>query len=287
MNSVHATFDLAGWDREALVEHAQNLRTDEDLDRLWSSGLARMLVVNADDEFVADPLGQAVSGERGDAVLLGLVGDTPWFARRGWVDHGCTIRHRDLTPLHYQLVSIALAVLNWQEGTRCCPCCGGGLRATMGGFAATCRVCRREVFPRTDPAIIVAVLDEQDRIFLAHQFSWAANRASILAGFVEAGESAEQAVYREVAEESRLKVEACRFLGSQPWPFPRSLMLGYVARTYSTGCVDGRELEWGRWYSRSDVEAAEASGALVLPGPGSIARRILDAWRAGDLPSPD
>lgn len=281
--------NLHPWDEPPLLNRAADLRDEESLQRLWLNPAARVLQVDARSGFGLEPFGTAPSDGLDETVaFLGLVEHVPWFAQRvEEIDGGATIRDADLTDQQYQLASAALAVLNWGDSTRYCARCAGTLRRVRGGFAAICTRCEREHFPRTDPAIIVAVLDSDDRIFLAHQPSWASGRASILAGFVEAGESAENAIHREVAEEAHLVVDSYRFLGSQPWPFPRSLMLAYVARSHSSGRVDQVELEWGGWYSRADVTAAEASGRLTLPGPGSVAARVLDAWRAGTLPSPD
>ncbi len=111
-------------------------------------------------------------------------------------------------------------MLNWTGNTRFCARCGAGSWADHGRFRRAVRCASASIFPRTDPAIIVAVLDQADRIFLAHQTTWAQHRVSILAGFIEAGESAENALYREVAEEAQFEIDAYRFLGSQPWPFP-------------------------------------------------------------------
>lgn len=279
---------MAPWDLPPLLQREQD--TDEhSIRRLWADPAARVVQVDAQSRFTLDPFGSAPSGDWDSTIaFLGRVGDVPWFARRvEELDAGGTIRDAALSDLQYQVVSAALAILNWSDSTRFCARCAGTLHRLNGGFAARCSNCGRDHFPRTDPAVIVAVLDPDDRIFLAHQESWAPGRASILAGFVEAGESAENAVHREVAEEAQLEVEACRFVGSQPWPFPRSLMLAYVARSRSAGQVDQVELEWGGWYSRDDVDQAEASGRLILPGPGSVAARVLAAWRAGTLPSPD
>lgn len=281
--------DLQPWDMPPLLNRSAGLRDEESLQRLWQSPRAQVVQVDRQSRFNQEAFAIAPGGVPDETIVfLGLVGQVPWFAQRvEAIDGGATIRDADLSGVQYQLASAAMAVLNWGDGTRFCARCAGSLRRIRGGFAAVCTLCDREHFPRTDPAVIVAVLDPDDRVFLAHQGSWATGRASILAGFVEAGESAENAIHRELAEEARLVVDSCRFLGSQPWPFPRSLMLAYVARSRSSGHVDQVELEWGGWYSRADVDAAEASGQLTLPGPGSVAARVLQAWRAGTLPPPD
>ncbi len=289
MSSDNLTpIDLHPWDLPPLLQRSAELRDDDALQRMWASSTSRLLLVDAQSRFLVDPFGSPPVGDFDENVaFLGIVEHVAWFARRVEdIDGGATIRDAKLSHMQQQLVSAALAVLNWVDGTRFCARCGGALRRTQGGFSAVCTLCDRAHFPRTDPAVIVAVLDERDRVFLAHQGSWPPGRASILAGFIEAGESAENAVYREVYEEAQLKVDSCRFLGSQPWPFPRSLMLCYVARSRSAGLVDGEELEWGGWYAPEDVEVAVADGSLILPGQGSVAGRVLDAWRAGTLPAP-
>ena len=142
-----------------------------------------------------------------------------------------------------------------------------------------------EFFPRTDPAVIMLVHDGGDRVVLGRQAVWPPGRFSILAGFVEPGESAEAAVAREVAEEVGLRVTDVRYVGSQPWPFPQSLMLGFVARADGgpTSCVlDPDEIEEARWFTRDELRVGRrAAGAL--PPPVSIARHILDRWVAGEF----
>jgi NAD+ diphosphatase len=133
--------------------------------------------------------------------------------------------------------------------------------------------------------MIVLVTDPADRCLLARNAQWPERRVSILAGFVEAGESAEQAVTREVHEETSVVVGAVRYLGSQPWPMPQSLMLGF--RAEATGVdiqVDANEIAEARWYSRDDLRKAVASGELLLPPPISIAHRIIESWYGEDLP---
>jgi NAD+ diphosphatase len=135
----------------------------------------------------------------------------------------------------------------------------------------------REIYPRTDPAIIVGVVDDQDRILLGSQGIWEENRFSILAGFVEPGESLDAAVIREMAEEAGIRVKNPRFLGSQAWPFPFSLMVGYLAE-YDGGLLtpDGEEIVKLRWFSRAELKAEV--GDLLLPGELSIARVIIEHW---------
>jgi NAD+ diphosphatase len=144
-----------------------------------------------------------------------------------------------------------------------------------------------EIFPRTDPAVIMLVHDGGDRVLLGRQAVWPPGRFSILAGFVEPGESAEAAVAREVAEEVGLRVTDIRYVTSQPWPFPQSLMLGFVARAEGdspadlTLRLDPDEIEEARWFTRDELSSGE--GPRALPPSLSIARHILDRWVAGEF----
>ncbi len=152
-----------------------------------------------------------------------------------------------------------------------------------GGLLRVCPACGAEHHPRTDPVVIMLVVDsENDRVLLGRQPSWPDGRYSALAGFVEPGESLEDAVAREVLEESGVEVTDARYVSSQPWPFPSSLMLGFEA-AYLSGepvAADG-ELDDARWFTRSELlEAAAERGALRLPPSLAIARRLIDGWLA-------
>ena len=282
--------DPSIWGDRARLDHCSELRLEpEALVRLWARKDARVVDIDAHQHFRTDPLGEPAAGALGpDTVFLGTVDAQPWFARRSaLIEDGDTLRSATLDAARTQVAMAGAAALNWASIARFCERCGGELERTQGGFAATCRSCQRQSFPRTDPAIIVAVLDTNDRLFLAHQTTWTSGRVSILAGFAEAGESVENAVHREVGEESQLRLSALRYLGSQPWPFPRSLMLGFCARGVGPGQVDGVELEWGEWFSRAALEARLDDGSLEISAVGSIARRLIDAWRVGSLPAPE
>lgn len=281
--------DMMPWDQPPLLDRDAEHRSDEDLQQAWSEDTARVLDLDRSSRFHPDRLGIPTAGVFDEHVAyLGRVNGQAWFARRvESIDQGRTIREVPLDASSAQLVMAGLAVLAWGEQAPSCPWCGGRVNLTKGGFAAVCAICSREHFPRTDPAIIVGIVDDADRLFLAHQASWGRWRASILAGFIEAGESAENAIHREVAEEAKLSLSAVRYLGSQPWPFPRSLMLSFVARGHGPGEVDHEELQWGGWFTREEVADRLADGTLDLPGMGSVAARIIDAWRQDRLPRPE
>ncbi|WP_027587085.1 NAD(+) diphosphatase [Acidipropionibacterium thoenii] len=281
----------------------------------WADPSALLLTVGAHDEVVVQrrPVGPAAAaarsarreppvtlapgptaGDRDDQrqLFIGVVSGRPWFITRGRPVPGpgqqlAAVRSLSLDPVDREIVWSGLAALHWAESQPLCPRCHGLTRVTPGGPTRICTRCGREVFPRTDPAVISAVLDHDDRIVLGRQAHWEPGRMSVLAGFVEAGEAAEHALVREVAEETGLRVVAARYLSSQPWPFPRSLMLGYVARAEGVIALADHELAEADFYSRDQVRELVAAGRLQLSTPMSIARSLQEAWLADRLPAPE
>lgn len=183
----------------------------------------------------------------------------------------------------------AAAISNWHATHTHCPRCGAPTVPEQGGWVRRCVEDRSQHFPRTDPAIIVAITDPDDRLLLGSAAAWKGNRYSTLAGFVESGESLEAAVVREVAEESGLVVHSPQYLGSQPWPFPCSLMLGFTARTDDPGAAvsDGVEISDVRWFTRTELRDAVASGEITIAGGISIARNLIEHWYGGPIAEPD
>jgi NAD+ diphosphatase len=183
------------------------------------------------------------------------------------------------------LMTHAVALANWHAVAGHCPLCGAPTEPEAAGHTRRCVADGSEHFPRSDPAVIMLVTDPDDRGLLARNAQWPPRRVSILAGFVEPGESAEQAVAREVFEETGLAVERVRYVGSQPWPMPHSLMLGY--RAHATGGqlikVDVHEIAEARWFSRAELRAAIEHGEVLLPPPVSIAHQIIASWYGSDL----
>ncbi|MER7501856.1 NAD(+) diphosphatase [Nonomuraea pusilla] len=178
----------------------------------------------------------------------------------------------------------AVALEAWHTTHGHCPRCGARTEVRAGGHIRVCPDDGSQHFPRVDPAVIMLVRDADDRCLLARGPQWPEGRLSILAGFVEPGESLENAVVREVAEEVGVTVVNPRYLGSQPWPFPRSLMLGFFADATTTALTpDAEEIAEARWYSREELAAALESGALRLPPPVSIARRLIETWYGDHL----
>jgi NAD+ diphosphatase len=188
----------------------------------------------------------------------------------------------------------ALSLGRWLRDAPFCPACGARTELRAAGWARQCPSCGREHFPRTDPAIIVAVTSaaHPDRLLLGSNALWGANRFSCFAGFVEAGESLEAAVAREVREEAGVRVSHVAYRSSQAWPYPRSLMLGFraVAIDDDEAQADGEEIAALRWFSREEIRAAldrgdwasdSADGDILLPGRASIAHRLIADWSAG------
>lgn len=182
----------------------------------------------------------------------------------------------------------AQAIANWHATHTHCPRCGTRTTLTQSGWVRVCPADGSEHFPRTDPAIIVAITDREDRILLGNNTAWGPGRFSTLAGFVEPGESLEAAVVREIHEESQLIVHSPQYLGSQPWPFPQSLMLGFRAVTDcpEAAAADGEELAEVRWFTRDQLRDRVAAGEVTIPGATSISRALIEHWYGGDLPEP-
>ena len=180
----------------------------------------------------------------------------------------------------------AKAILSWHARHGYCANCGAKTRPAAAGWRRECDVCKAQHFPRTDPVVIMLALDGE-RCLLGRQSRWPAGMYSCLAGFVEPGETIEEAVRREIREESGIVCGEVAYLASQPWPFPSSLMIGCLARAASRDIVvDGEELEDARWFTRDDVmamfEKRHAEG-LTTPMPMAIAHHILRVWAEGDL----
>jgi NAD+ diphosphatase len=222
-----------------------------------------------------------------DALFLGLQDERPLFASELEPERGRPLGLREaateLPAREAALAAYAAALLSWHRRHRFCANCGAPTEPIAGGHERRCPGCGAHHFPRTDPVVIVRVVDEaEDRLLLGRQGSWPPMRFSVLAGFVEPGETLEEAVQREIAEESGIEVVRTSYVASQPWPFPSSLMLGFhaVAAGGNPQPRDG-ELAEVRWFTRSEIEAAAAERSdLKLSPPYAISRRLIDGWLA-------
>ncbi|MDQ3616333.1 MAG: NAD(+) diphosphatase [Actinomycetota bacterium] len=269
-------------------------RTDENwLNETWAASTTRVLQMvgsrfpstsGAVDWSTSDGLsaGQRVFlGEQaGRAHFALLLEDSSAF------EHWTTFREvgPKLSPGDAGLVVHALALAEWHRAHRHCPHCGGLLEVNHAGHVRTCPDCGKQQFPRTDPAVIMVVTDGE-RCLLGRQPRWPEGRFSTLAGFVDPGESLEEAVRREVAEEVGVEVGRVTYFGNQPWPFPASLMVGFFAEAVSTEIsVDGEEISDARWFTREEMKAETEAGTLHLPGGISISRSLVEEWYGGPLP---
>jgi NAD+ diphosphatase len=171
----------------------------------------------------------------------------------------------------------AVAMVGWHRRHQFCGVCGGATVAEEAGHSRRCAGCGAQHFPRTDPAVIMLVA-AGDRCVLSRRLGSPTNRWTVLSGFVEPGETPEAAVVREVYEEVAVHVRGVRYLGSQPWPFPASLMLGYEADADYGELVVDEELEDARWFSRAEIMAAIQDGSLAFPPSVSISRQLIWTW---------
>ena len=210
--------------------------------------------------------------------------DAPIEAPGGWA--GLRAVGGDLDPAHAGVLVQAVALGRWLVDAPHCPACGAPADVRDAGWSRRCPACGREHFPRTDPAVIVAVGSEDgSRLLLGSNALWGQNRYSCFAGFVEAGESLEGAVQREIAEESGIRVTHLQYRGSQAWPYPRSLMVGFwaVASRDDDARPDGEEIVSVRWFSRDELQAAfDGRSEVVLPGAASIAHTLIRDWLDGN-----
>ena len=229
------------------------------------------------------PAGQRVLlGDRAGEVRFALMVDE---VPDGWRAVHLRDLVTELDEAEAALVVHAVALAEWHRAHRHCPRCGRPLTPAAAGHLLHCDSCGRDQFPRTDPAVIMLVTDDDDRCLLGRQPSWPEGRYSTLAGFVEPGESLESAVRREVEEEVGVHVDEVTYFGNQPWPFPASLMVGFFARARTTAVdVDGEEISEARWFTREQVLAEAEAGTLLLPRGVSISRSLIETWYGGPLP---
>lgn len=196
-----------------------------------------------------------------------------------------TIGHT-LSALEAGLATTATALGAWRDSRKYCGECGGRLAPRAGGWEGICSDCGLITYPRTDPSVIMAIRDPHDRLLLGHAVNWEPTRYSCLAGFVEAGESLEHAVRRESFEEAGVVIDRVEYVGSQPWPFPRSLMAAFRAWTSSEEVeVDGVEVTTARFVTREELVADIADGRLTVPMASSVARYLIEDWFGGPLPT--
>ncbi|WP_304451738.1 NAD(+) diphosphatase [Nocardiopsis sp. YSL2] len=300
------------------IDPAGHRRLDEAwLDKAWADSASRVLVLEGGDpghhgwqalmakqsralvstgerpELVLSSPREAPEGER---YLLGVENGRAYFAVRAATE---LVPGADAAPASLRevgavlddrdtgLLTRAIALANWNATHGFCPRCGARTTMAAAGHVRVCEEEGTEQYPRMDPAVIMLVHRERDgreEMLLGNNPKWDERRFSVLAGFVDAGESLEQAVVREVAEEVGVVVAEPKYLSSQPWPFPRSLMMGYTARAVGeTECTDD-EIAVARWFTRPELEDALRSREVLIPSRVSIARTLIEHWYGGELP---
>ncbi|HWL59975.1 MAG TPA: NAD(+) diphosphatase [Microbacteriaceae bacterium] len=285
-------------DHSEAFDRAAELRADPDLiERLRSEPDTRAVVVRdgrlriADDAVLrvapdlVGPAEWALLGRDTDGTALLLACVPPLTDSIDAVPEELWLSLRDLGGRlgahEHELFVTAVALAAWIGDFRHCSACGAALGLDLAGWARRCPECRREHFPRTDPAVIVAVESpDGERLLLGANATWQGRLYSCFAGFVEAGESLETTIHREIAEEAGIELERVTYQRSQPWPFPRSLMLGFRAVAADERAVpDGEEIIDVRWLTRDEIGQSLAGGGPVgLPGEGSIARQLIRDW---------
>ena len=294
----------------ALSAHAHNRiglrRTDDDwLRERMSDPATRVLVVAGNRLRPVDGALEWVTPADAPDGTLVLLGDHDGVVHLAVIvspddapgDAGDWVPLRDVltllaegTPDQAPLVMHAIGLAEWHHATRFCPRGGGGLVSRAAGHELRCTQCDRAQFPRTDPAVIMAITHgegDDEAILLGRNRAWPPGRWSTLAGFCEPGETLEDAVRREVHEEVGVTVGEVTYFGSQPWPLPASLMLGFTGRAVTTDIdVDGAEIEEARWWTRAELEAAGRSGELVVPRGISISSSLIETWFGRPLDGP-
>jgi NAD+ diphosphatase len=271
---------------------------------LWKTPDLRVMVVGG--EHIASHEGSGIRWISADEAPDGL-----WIflGNRDGVGHAAVVVDRvpdELTPQSLRFIGPTVApedaslavhavgLSRWHQTHQFCPRCGAETNVIKAGHVRVCPADGSEHFPRTDPAVIMLITDGggrgkgegpgADRALLGRQPIWPEGRFSTLAGFVEPGESLIDAVRREVMEEASIVVGDVTYAGSQPWPFPSSLMLGFFGTAKSTDInVDGDELAEARWFSRDEITELTASGELILPPIVSISRWLVEQWHGGEI----
>lgn len=297
----HVALSVRAHDREGMR------RTDEDwLAERWAEVGTRVLVLAGTRLRPVDGAVQWVSPDQapeGRRVLLGHADDVTRFAviaqpgdvegeREEWVGLRALfpalvsgdVTAAEQVPWLFHAVGLA----EWHWATRFCPRCGGPLESTHAGHQLDCSACGKPQFPRTDPAVIMAVTwgepgSNDERILLGRQATWPEGRFSTLAGFCEPGETLEDAVRREVLEETGVRVGEVAYFGNQPWPLPASLMLGFTSRALTDEIeVDGTEVAEARWFSRADLRG-ETENSIAVPRGVSISSSLIESWLGAPL----
>jgi NAD+ diphosphatase len=279
------------------LDRQSHCRSDETQQAKWrAQDNVKLVVFNEDLQLLMSPDGLHAANaahhtnapDQQHWLYLGHAENTPWFS--AVVDsHDFELSfHQQWKSLRLALpliaepyastIAYAKALHYWHQQHQYCGRCGEPTEIYSAGHELVCSHCDSAIYPRTDPAVIMSVT-YKDELLLARQSSWPEHRYSVLAGFVEPGESFEQAVKREVWEESQLKVSNVEYLGSQPWPFPCSIMIGFTAEASSQNVhLLDQELEHAIWVNADNFIEQLESGDIILPSSGSISYHLVEHW---------
>lgn len=302
MSQIISSLPLARFE----VDRAASLRSNSDwLEEIWKDETTRVLVIFQEKIPVTDGLSLLLikpshlnltaNQAKPFVSLLGVTETNTfvtYFADVDELNEASWVSLREvgsqLNSLDVGLATTANALAAWHANNLYCAKCSAPTVVTAAGWSRTCSVENTEHYPRTEPAMIVAVEDESGRILLGRRKQWRPSWFSTLAGFVEAGESVEACVVREVFEESgvSLDLQSLQYLGSQPWPFPASLMLGYRAKALTTAIQhDDDEMAEVKWFSRDEFIQACETKTLQLPNPTTIAWHLIQDWFGAPMPT--
>lgn len=299
MAPTHGILTDLALSRTTLDRAGHERRDPRLLDRLLADGATRVAAVRSDRMRVLHTDGRARLALRGPedadlarlAVYLGRGADETAYVvveddtkdgdASESADDWATLRQvgAALDDTDAGIFTTGLALVNWHRNHPCCARCGAPTQPEQAGWIRRCPKDSSEHYPRTDPAVIMSVVDPEERLLLARSPGWPERNFSVLAGFVEPGESLEAAVAREVEEEVGIRVTDVRYLGNQPWPFPSSLMVGFETRTTETRLrLDAHEIDDAVWVTRDDYRDLLRSGRFRVPTGISIAKRIIEHW---------
>jgi NAD+ diphosphatase len=276
-------------------------RDEAFLAAVWADERTRVVIMRG-QELAIEPksrrlrLWSPMSAPAGERMLLGSLDGAVYFMvltdddqpETGGEYAGLRTLATSLDERESALAVHAISLGGWHQRHPRCSVCGNRTDIADAGASRQCPVCSAQHFPRTDPAVIMLIVDDDDRCLLGHNSARPDGWYSTLAGFVEPGETPEQAVRREVMEETGIRVGEVTYAGSQPWPFPSSLMLGYFGKALSTDVtVDGDEITHARWFTRAELGREVAAGDLAIPSTTvSIAGALVTQWYGAELPQP-
>ncbi|MBP8924964.1 MAG: NAD(+) diphosphatase [Pseudomonadales bacterium] len=280
----------------SILDHADRLREDsEGLDAARHDPRARVLALNGLDPQVGPDgrlgwLSLAQVDPGNELVLLGLDGEVPCFAELKIAEAQSVSRSMAVMQVLARMPGAdaalyggARSLIDWHYRHGFCACCGGATKVFRAGWGRKCERCAAEHFPRVDPVVIM-LAEYEERVLIGRQPGFPPRLYSALAGFIEPGESMEEAVRREIREEADIKTGAVHYIVSQPWPFPSSLMIGCIVDAEDNALtLDTRELQDAIWVTRTEVEASLAGdpdASFMAPPPFALANSLLRAWLA-------